>query len=129
MRSLGTWVFVFFMLSAFLLALALDFALKDLFSIINVDNHAILGANFRLSTLTGAGIAIVVALFCSFVYKRPRLYIEQVVQEFNKVAWPMWSETKVATFTVVVVSVIASVILGVFDIAFSWLTSHNLFIW
>ena len=49
--------------------------------------------------------------------------------QFNKVAFPQWSETKTATFTVVLVSVVASAILGVFDAVFSWWTSHNLFIW
>jgi preprotein translocase SecE subunit len=129
MRSLGTWVFVFFLIAAFLVALALDFAFKDLFLLLNVDNFAILGANFRLSTLAAAGSSLVLAIFCGFVYKAPRNYIEQCIVEFNKVAWPMWSETKVATFTVVVVAVIASVILGLMDTFFGWWTSNNLFIW
>lgn len=129
MRARGTWVVLFFVASSLLVATVLNFALRDLFFRLQINNFAILGDSFRLSTLVGAAIALVLGLFFGVFYKKSRNYVEECVAEFDKVAWPDWKETKVATFTVVVVSIIASAILGVFDAVFSWWTSHNLFLW
>jgi len=129
MRARGTWVLLFFIVSAVVVATALNFAFRDIFNWLQINNVAVLGDGFRLSTLLAVSIALVLALFFGVFYKNSRRYIEQCVVEFNKVAFPEWKETKMATFTVVVVSLVASVILGVFDAVFSWWTSHNLFIW
>ena len=124
MRAKGTWVFLFFIASAAVVATALNYAFRDLFSWLHVDNKAVLGDAFRLSTLLAVSIALVLGLFFGVFFKRSRQYIEQCVVEFNKVAFPEWRETKVATFTVVLVSIIASIILGVFDTVFSWWTNN-----
>jgi preprotein translocase SecE subunit len=125
MRAKGTWVFLFFLASAAVVATALNYAFRDLFSWFAIDNVAILGDSFRLSTFLSISIALVLALFFGVFFKKSRTYIEQCVVEFNKVAFPEWKETKGATFTVVFVSIIASVILGVFDAVFSWATRSN----
>ncbi|HXW60902.1 MAG TPA: preprotein translocase subunit SecE [Myxococcota bacterium] len=129
MRARGTWVVLFFVASALIVATVLNYAFRDLFFRLQINNFAILGEGFRLSTLVGAAIALVLGLFFGVFYKTSRQYVEQCVAEFDKVAWPDWKETKGATFTVIVVSIIASAILGVFDAVFSWWTSHNLFLW
>lgn len=129
MRARGTWVFLFFILSAVVVATALNYAFRDLFSWLHIDNPAILGDTFRLSTLLSSSIALVAALFFGLFFKPSRQYIDECIVEFNKVAFPEWRETKLATFTVVFVSLIASAILGVFDAVFSWWTNNNLFIW
>jgi preprotein translocase subunit SecE len=46
----------------------------------------------------------------------------EVVGELAKVTWPSRKETQVATVVVVVTSLIAAAIIGVFDAAWSWLT-------
>lgn len=129
MRARSTWVVLFFVASSLVVAAVLNFALRDLFFRLQVNNFAVLGESFRLSTLIAVAIALVLGVFFGFFYPKSRQYIEQCVTEYDKVAWPSWKETKSATFTVVVVSIIASVILGVFDTVFSWWTSHNLFLW
>lgn len=129
MRAKGTVVFLFFVTSALIVATVFNFALRDVFSWLQVDNFAVLGEAFRLSTLIAGSLALVGALFFGLFYQPSRQYIEQCVVEFDKVAFPEWKETKMATFTVVLVSVVASLILGVFDMVFSWWTSNNLFIW
>jgi preprotein translocase SecE subunit len=129
MRAKGTWVLMFFVVSALALAAVLSHAFRDLFVWLQINNVAILGESFRLSTALAGGIALVLALFFGLFYEKSRRYIEQCVAEFSKVAFPEWKDTKVATFTVVVVSFIASIILGVFDAVFSWWTNNNLFIW
>lgn len=129
MRARGTWVVLFFVASSLIVATILNFALRDLFFRLQINNFAILGEGFRLSTLIAAAVALVLGVFFGVFYPKSRQYIEQVVAEFDKVAWPDWKETKGATFTVVIVSLIASAILGVFDAVFSWWTSNNLFLW
>ncbi len=129
MRARGTWVLMFFVVAALAVAAVLNHAFRDIFIWFQIDNFAVLGEAFRLSTLLAASISILLALFFGLFYDKSRRYVDQCVVEFSKVAFPEWKDTKVATFTVVLVSVIASVILGVFDGVFSWLTSNNLFIW
>lgn len=129
MRARGTWVALFFLASSLVVAAVLHFALRDIFFRFQINNFAVLGDSFRLSTMIAAAIALVLGLYFGVFYKKSREYVEQCVVEFDKVAWPEWKETKVATFTVIVVSVIASAILGVFDAVFSWWTSNNLFLW
>ena len=129
MRAKGTWVLLFFVASSAIVAMALNFGLRDLFTWLHINNSPVLGDNLRLSLVIAVGVALVLGVFFGVFFKPSRRYIEQVVAEFDKVAWPDWRDTKVATFTVVVVSFIASIILGVFDSVFSWWTSNNLFLW
>jgi preprotein translocase subunit SecE len=129
MRARGTWMLLFFVVSAMVVAAALNYAFRDLFTWLQINNTPVLGESFRLSTLLAGSIALIMAVFFGVFYKKSRQYIDQCLIEFSKVAFPEWKETKMATFTVVIVSLIASVILGIFDMTFSWLTSHNLFIW
>lgn len=129
MRAKGSIVFMFYLISALIVAAMFSYAFRDLFSLLRVDNVAILGDSFRLNTLVAGSLSLVLAIFFGIFYRPSRQYIDQCVVEFNKVAFPEWKETKMATFTVVLVSIVASVILGVFDMVFSWWTSNNLFIW
>jgi preprotein translocase subunit SecE len=129
MRAKGTIVFMFYLISALIVAAVFSYAFRDLFSRLQVDNIAILGDAFRLNTLLAGSLSLVLAVFFGVFYRPSRQYIEQCVVEFDKVAFPEWKETKMATFTVVLVSIVASMILGVFDLVFSWWTSNNLFIW
>jgi preprotein translocase SecE subunit len=129
MRAKGTWVLLFFIASAVVVATALSYGFRDLFSWLQIDNFAIMGDAFRVSTLLSVSITFVLVVFFGIFFKASRHYIDQCVIEFNKVAFPEWKETKVATFTVVLVSVVASMVLGIFDAVFSWWTNNNLFIW
>lgn len=129
MRARGTWVALFFLVSSLIVATVLHLALRDIFFRLQINNFAVLGDSFRLSTLLAVAVALVLGVFFGVFYKKSRQYVEQCITEFDKVAWPEWRETKVATFTVIVVSVIASAILGVFDSLFSWWTNNNLFLW
>lgn len=128
-KAKGTIVFMCFFVAAIIVGTVLSYAFRDLFSWLQINNAAIVGDALRLNTLVGGGSALVLAIFFGIFYQPSRQYVEQCVVEFNKVAFPEWRETKMATFTVVIVSLLASVILGLFDLVFSWWTSNNLFIW
>jgi preprotein translocase subunit SecE len=70
-----------------------------------------------VSGTVGFGGAIV-------AYRHPLVnqLANEVVAELSKVTWPTRKETTAATIVVIVVSVIASIVLGVYDAFWSWLT-------
>ena len=72
MRAKGTWVFLFFVIGAAILAVVLNHALRDIFSWWQINNIAILGESFRLSTLLAGSVALVLALFFGVFYGRSR---------------------------------------------------------
>ncbi len=128
MRSKGTWVFIFFVAATALVATVLTLATREVFSFARVHDAALLGPSFALSNLIGLGLALLIASYAAFLNKRAKDFIEQCVTELDKVAWPTWAETKTATYTVVLVSLVAAVILGFFDSIFGWLSNHDFFL-
>jgi preprotein translocase subunit SecE len=70
-----------------------------------------------IGVLAGAGTAL-------YMWRHPkvnRLAVE-VVTELSKVTWPTRKELSASTVVVIVVSIIASIILGVFDMFWAWAT-------
>lgn len=128
MRAKGTWVLLIFLISAIVVGFTLNLAFRDIFNWLQINNFQILGEGFKLSGLIGFSLSVVLAVFFGLFYTKSRRYVEECIIEFNKVAFPEWKETKVATFTVIIVSFIAAIILGVFDTTFSWLSHNNFFI-
>lgn len=71
------------------------------------------------------GIAALIALVVGVMaYRSDRLYVlaSDVAAELKKVTWPTRKETQVATLVVLVTVVLASMILGAFDMVWSFLT-------
>jgi preprotein translocase subunit SecE len=58
------------------------------------------------------------------MYRHDRIYTlaNEVASELKKVTWPTPKEVRAATIVVLVMSVIAAIILGVFDLVWSNLT-------
>lgn len=75
---------------------------------------------FKISLLSGA-IAVIAGVVA---YRNDRLYTlaNEVAGELKKVTWPTPKEVRAATVTVLVMSIISAVILGVFDLVWSNLT-------
>jgi len=73
--------------------------------------------------VTGLAAAIAV-IGTLFAYKKPKYYkfVTEVAVELSKVRWPNRIETRAHTVVVVIVSIIAAVILGVFDAFWSSVT-------
>ena len=75
--------------------------------------------------VTATAIAAAVALVGGVAaYRNDRIYTlaNEVALELKKVTWPTAKETRIATIVVIVMSVIAAVILGVYDFVWSNLT-------
>lgn len=80
-------------------------------------NPPLLGVNFRLAEL----LALVTAIGLALYLKRSRkvsTYALEVGNELSKVTWPTWKETRMSTVVVIIVTIIISLILGLFD--FVW---------
>jgi preprotein translocase subunit SecE len=69
----------------------------------------------------GAVVALALGLYLWRHPKVNRLAVE-IVTELSKVTWPTRKELSVSTVVVIVVSVIAAIILGLFDLFWSWAT-------
>ena len=130
MRSKSTFVALFFVVTGLLSAYVFHRVFGSLFSVLNISNESLIGSSdrFTLSTVCGtlAAGALAVVLYTT---GRTRTLVVECFEELYKVNWPAWTETKVNTLVVIVTSVVAAAILGVFDITFGWLSSHNLFLY
>jgi preprotein translocase SecE subunit len=121
MRAKSTLVGIFFLLSAAIVAVVVSKAIASLFAVLRQTDTALIGDQVTLSVLIGVVIAMLAA-GAFFMWPKTKNYIGAVAEELNKVNWPSWSETKVNTLVVVVTSVIAAMILGVFDVTFGLLS-------
>ena len=75
------------------------------------------------SWATVAGLAISVGLF-GFLWRKPETnnVAQEIASELRKVTWPSLEETRAATIAVIVASLIAAVLLGLFDVFWQFLT-------
>ena len=73
------------------------------------------------------GICAVLALIGGIIaYRNDRVHTlaTEVATELKKVTWPTRKETQAATLVVIVTVIIAAIILGVFDMIWSWITDR-----
>jgi preprotein translocase SecE subunit len=122
MRQKSTFVGLFFVAAGALLAFVLHLAIASIFGVVRVNNSPILGERFPLSALIGVIIGASVAIG-TFATARTKTLVGEVIDELNKVHWPTAEETRVNTAVVVVTSIVAALILGVFDITFGQLST------
>lgn len=127
MKLKSSWLVIFFGAATLITALVLRLLLSDVFSLLGVSDVALLGQSFLLSHALGFALAACALLFFAFVHRPSRLFVEQALMELDKVAWPTAAQTRQATWIVIVVSIVASLILGVFDAVFVWFTSSGIF--
>jgi preprotein translocase subunit SecE len=115
-KSLGLdrWVQIAFMAFALLLLWLLD-------KIITLIWDRFAEPMPSLVTLLAAAIAIGTTLLLYRQEKVSRV-AHEVVGELTKVSWPSRKETQVSTLVVIITSVIAAIIVGTFDAAWSAIT-------
>ncbi|MBK6848258.1 MAG: preprotein translocase subunit SecE [Proteobacteria bacterium] len=60
-----------------------------------------------------------------YVWRQPATFerANEVVAELSKVTWPTRKETKAATMVVIVTAAVASLVLSLFDVIWSWATA------
>jgi preprotein translocase subunit SecE len=80
------------------------------------------GTPDELMITVGAGLLTVIAGVVLYRHDRVHTLANEVAAELKKVSWPTAKEVRAATIVVLVMSIIAAVILGVFDLVWSNLT-------
>jgi preprotein translocase subunit SecE len=80
-----------------------------------------LWGDWSWSSVIGLGIAGGTALYL-WTNPRSREVSLEIVAELRKVSWPGLAETRAATVAVIVASIIAAVLLGLFDVFWQFLT-------
>jgi preprotein translocase subunit SecE len=80
------------------------------------------GSPDELLITLGAGILTLVVGVTLYRHDRVHTLANEVAAELKKVTWPTAKEVRAATVVVIVMSLIAAVILGVFDLVWSNLT-------
>lgn len=85
-------------------------------------DRMIVGARFTLSDLLGliGGAATAVALLLN---ERANRFGLEVVSELRAVKWPTWPETRISTLVVVAMTIVVSLILGLFDAIWGAITA------
>jgi preprotein translocase subunit SecE len=77
-------------------------------------------SDFKITLAAAIGAAVVGIV----TYRNDRIYhlANEVSSELKKVTWPTAKEVRTSTLTVIIMAVVAAVILGLFDFAWSNLT-------
>src|SRR5512134_857471 len=114
-------VAIAYVLAALALGIFLENVIALSLSYLRVNDFAVMG-DWSLSTVLGFVVAAAAAIV---VWRIPRTQTVslEVALELQRVTWPSLRETRAATLAVIVASAIASVILGVFDMVWSWLSA------
>ena len=113
-------VAIAYVAAALALGVFLEKVIELALSYSRVNDFSILG-DWSLSTVLGFALAAAAALV---VWRIPRTQTVslEVALELQRVTWPSVRETRAATVAVIVASAVASVILGMFDMVWSWLS-------
>ena len=127
MRTKSTLVGIFFVVAGLVVAWILSTAYATLFATLRINDTPLLGDKVTLARVAGFATGALIAAVC-FMWPKTKNFVGACAEELNKVNWPSWGETKISTVVVIVTSVIAAMILGVFDITFqilsNWLATH-----
>ncbi len=114
-------VAIAYVLAAIAIGVFLEKVLALLFGYLRVNDFEVFGG-WSLSTVLGFALAVVVAIVVWRIPKTQAVSLE-VALELRRVTWPTLRETRAATIAVIVASAISAVVLGLFDMVWSWLSA------
>ncbi len=88
---------------------------------LNLSVTAVPPPSKALSLIIGGAGALILAFY---LWRHPRVnnLAMEIVVELSKVTWPTRKELSASTVVVIILSVIASIILGLFDFFWAWCT-------
>jgi len=115
-------VAIFYFFAAVVVGIFLEKILGIVFSYARLNDTALFGDDWTVTTVAGYGIAAVLAVLA---WRSPRVNAVsmQVAQELERVSWPNLRETRASTVAVVVFTFVAAFMLGIFDLVWSRLSS------
>ena len=115
-------VAIFYFFAAVVVGIFLEKILGIVFSYARLNDTALLGDEWTVTTVLGYGIAGVLAVLA---WRSPRVNAVsmQVAQELELVSWPNLRETRASTVAVVIFTFVAAFTLGIFDLVWSRLSA------
>ena len=114
-------VAIAYVLAAIALGVFLEKVVALVLAYVRVNDFAVVG-DYSLSTMIGFLVAVVAAVVVWRIPKTQSVSLE-IALELRRVTWPSLRETRAATVAVIVASAIAAVVLGLFDMIWSWLST------
>ncbi len=120
-----------FVVAALLVGIFLEHVLTALFGLATVTQPLTTprfgtDATGSSSVWTYTSVIALLAAFGAALYAYSRQDAKavsgEIVEELRKVSWPNMAETRAATIAVIVASVIAALLLGMFDVLWQFLT-------
>lgn len=115
-------VAIFYVVAALAVGMFLEKILEISFGAAGVNDFAVIG-DWTLSTVLGFVLAVVAAVAIWRFPKAQKVSME-IALELRRVTWPSLRETRASTIAVIVASFVAAVILGLFDLLWSFVSSH-----
>jgi preprotein translocase subunit SecE len=115
------YVAIFYVLAALALGVFLEKVLELVFGAVGINDFAVF-SDWTLSFVLGMAAAAAIAYVVWRIPRTQQVSLE-IALELRRVTWPSMRETRAATIAVIFASFVAAVILGVFDLAWSWLSS------
>ncbi len=115
------YVHVMFLLGALIFGWLLTNIITSIWTSLNLAIAAVSPPSNLVAVLAGGIIAVGGAYY---LWRHPivnRLAVE-IVAELSKVTWPNRKELSSSTVVVIILSIIAAVILGLFDFFWAWVT-------
>ena len=114
-------VAIAYVVAALAVGVFLEKVIELVLAYTRVNDFAVVG-DWSISSVLGFGLAAVAAVV---VWRIPRTQTVslEVALELQRVTWPSLRETRAATYAVIVASVVAALVLGVFDMVWSWLSA------
>jgi len=106
-----------YVVAALVVGVFLARVLQSAFVWTGVNDFEILGLT-NLSGAIGYGIAVVVAILVWRIPRTQQVSLD-IALELGRVTWPTMRETRAATVAVIIASLVAAVILGLFDIGWA----------
>lgn len=115
------YVAIFYVLAALALGVFLEKVFELVFGAAGINDFSVF-SDWTLSFVLGMAAAAVIAFVVWRIPRTQQVSLE-IALELRRVTWPSMRETRAATIAVIFASFVAAVILGVFDLAWSWLSS------
>jgi preprotein translocase subunit SecE len=114
-------VAIFYVLAALALGVFLQKVLELAVAATRFNDAEVL-FGWSVTQIAGFAIAALAAVIVWRIPKTQQVSLE-IALELRRVTWPSMRETRAATVAVIVASAVAAIILGVFDLVWSWLSS------
>ena len=115
-------VAIFYVVAALAVGMFLEKVLSISFGAAGVNDFTVVG-DWSLSTVLGFALAVIAAIAVWRIPRTQKISME-VALELRRVTWPSMRETRASTIAVIIASFVAAVILGLFDLLWSFVSSH-----